>query len=193
MILDLDVCMYDAYIYVPWSLTLMHVSMMHIFLIPIRVAMMYIYVWCIYPWSLILMHACMMHILLTFDPWPWCMYVWCMHLLSLIMTYLCTLDWMYVWWGKFFMHGETLTLMHIYMMHVCTMHIHICSLIIMHVHDAYVHDALMYDASVILNPWLYRMCVWCGWNFVPDGRTNEQGDSRSLIPVYQYTNIQIHK
>ena len=31
----------------------------------------------------------------------------------------------------------------------------------------------MYDASVILNPWLYRMCVWCGWNFVPDGRTKK--------------------
>ena len=39
MILDPDTCMYDAYIYVPRSLTLMHVCMMHI--------------------SMILKHACM--------------------------------------------------------------------------------------------------------------------------------------
>ena len=39
MILDPDSCMYDAYIYVPRSLTLMHVCMMHI--------------------SMILKHACM--------------------------------------------------------------------------------------------------------------------------------------
>ena len=44
MMLDPDACIYDAFIYVPRSLTLMHVSMMHIFLILIHVAMMYIYV-----------------------------------------------------------------------------------------------------------------------------------------------------
>ena len=33
LILDLDMCMYDAYIYVPRSLTLMHVCMMHISMI----------------------------------------------------------------------------------------------------------------------------------------------------------------
>ena len=49
-------CMYDAYIYVPRSLTLMHVCMMHIFLILICA-------WCINvcdPRSLTLPHACMM-------------------------------------------------------------------------------------------------------------------------------------
>ena len=37
--------------------------------------------------------------------------------------------------------------------------------------------------SVILDTWLCCMYLWCGWNFVTDGRTDgrtdEQGDSRS--------------
>ena len=49
MILDPDTRMYDAYIFVPQSLTLMHVCMVHVFLILIHVAMMHIYVRCIYP------------------------------------------------------------------------------------------------------------------------------------------------
>ena len=36
--------------------------------------------------------------------------------------------------------------------------------------------------SMILDTWLCCMCVWCGWNFVPD----EQGDSRSRMHIYMY-------
>ena len=38
------------------------------------------------------------------------------------------------------MHGQTWTLMHIYVMHECTMHIHMLL-----DHDAYVHDAYICD------------------------------------------------
>ena len=39
----------------------------------------------------------------------------------------------------------------------------------------------MMHTSVIFNPWLCCMCVWCGWNFVTNQPTNEQGDFRSRI------------
>ena len=48
MILDPDTCMYNAYIYVPRSLTLMHVCMMHISMILALDPEAYMYVWCIY-------------------------------------------------------------------------------------------------------------------------------------------------
>ena len=90
MILDPDTRMYDAYIYVPQSLTLMYVYMMHIFLILIHVAMMHIP---IMHFSIILIHECMMHLSMfldldsdacvydahIYDPEA-CMHVWCMYL-----------------------------------------------------------------------------------------------------------------
>ena len=70
---DLDVCMFDAYILDPDT----------------RGHDAYMYdAWCIHLY-MILIHACMMYISLAFDPWPWCMYVWCIHLLSLILTHVC--------------------------------------------------------------------------------------------------------
>ena len=50
-------------------------------------------------------------------------------------------------------------------------------------HYAYVHDALMYDAY-IRDPWYLTMLHVCMMRqilFRKDGRTNEQGDSRSRI------------
>ena len=60
MILDPDTCMYDAYIYVPWSLTLMHVCMMHISMI-LDPWLWCMCVWCtfLWSWTLILKLACM--------------------------------------------------------------------------------------------------------------------------------------
>ena len=43
--------------------------------------------------------------------------------------------------------------------------IYICSLIMMHM--------CMMHTSVIFNPWLCCMCVWCGWNFVTNQPTNK--------------------
>ena len=172
-ILDSDACVYDAHIYDPRSLILIHACMMHLsmFLDPWLYCMC---VWCTYLWSsipdsdlcvydahiydprsLILMHVCMMHISMILDlDLEACMYVWCM----------------YLWCGKFCQQrtneqGDSRSLMR------QTFHAWTNLDPDEYIHDAYVHDALMYDASVILNPWLYRMCVWCGWNFVPDGRT----------------------
>ena len=44
----------------------------------------------------------------------------------------------------------------------------------------------MIHIHVILNPWswyMYVWCIylWCGWNFVTNGRTDEQANSRSWI------------
>ena len=43
--------------------------------------------------------------------------------------------------------------------------IYICSLIMMHM--------CMMHTSVIFNPWLCCMCVWCGWNFVTNQPTDK--------------------
>ena len=48
MILDPDTCMYDAFIYVPRSLTMMHVCMMHISMILDLDSEACMYVWCMY-------------------------------------------------------------------------------------------------------------------------------------------------
>ena len=145
-----EACMYDAYIYDPWSwhmcvrcmylwcskfvmhgqtLTLMYVSMMH-------VSMIHTYMlldpdaWCMNLWCMIhqyrMVHGSwfMMRNFLVTEGWtneqgdsrmyPWCMYPWSWH-----MCVRC----MYLWCGKFVNHGQTWTLMHIYVMHECTMHI----------------------------------------------------------------------
>ena len=79
MILDPDVCMYDAYIIDPESGFLIQVAMMHICMMHLSMMLdpdtcmydAYIYV----PRSLILIHACMMHkaMILALDPEA-CMY-----------------------------------------------------------------------------------------------------------------------
>ena len=48
IILDPDICMYDAYIYDPQSLTMMHVCMMHISMILDLDLEACMYVWCMY-------------------------------------------------------------------------------------------------------------------------------------------------
>ena len=55
--------------------------------------------------------------------------------------------------------------------------IYICSLIMMHM--------CMMHTSVIFNPWLCCMCVWCGWNFVTNQPTNK-ANSRSRIWYFDY-------
>ena len=93
MILDPDVCrydecVYDAYIYGPWPLILMHACMMHIFMILNNWPLIQMHV------HMMQLHVCMMHISIIFDPdacvydacvcdpWSWCIcvgftYVWC--------------------------------------------------------------------------------------------------------------------
>ena len=67
-ILDPDTCMYDASIYVPRSLTILHVCMMHISMI-LDPWLWSMCVWCTYLWSSILdPDACV---------YVWCMYLWC--------------------------------------------------------------------------------------------------------------------
>ena len=112
-ILDSDACVYDAHIYDPRSLILIHACMMHISLTfyPWPWCM---YVWCIHLLSLILthvctMHACMMHLPMFLDPWLWCMCVWCIYLWSLIVIHAC----IYVPWS----------LIHACMMHEWFMHL----------------------------------------------------------------------
>ena len=48
MILDPDTCMYDAFIYVPRSLTMMQMCMMHISMILDLDSEACMYVWCMY-------------------------------------------------------------------------------------------------------------------------------------------------
>ena len=80
--------------------------------------------------------------------------------------------------------------MHIYIMHVSIMHInmlldHVCTI---HIHmlldnDAYVHDAYICDIQSLT---MLHVCMmrlkFC------DGRTNEQGDSRSWMQVLLIVN-----
>ena len=107
-------------------------------------------------WTLIHVYMCDAYI---YYPWSWHMCVWCM----------------YSWCGIFVMHGQTLTLMHIYMMHVCTMHIHMLL-----DHYAYVHDALMYDAY-IHDPWYLTMLHVCMMRLkFCSGRTNERTNKAIL-------------
>ena len=167
MVLDLDsyVCVYDVYIYGfgPWSWS-MHVCIILDPDVCMHVRCICSWSWYMWPWctylSLFLIHACMMHLSTFLDPRLWCMYVWCIHLLSLILTHLCM---MHVFMMRQICH---LTLIHIYTWCMYARCIYICSLIMMHM--------CMMHTSVIFNPWLCCMCVWCGWNFETNQPTNEQ-------------------
>ena len=78
---DPDTCVYDAHIYDPRSLTLMHVCMMHISMILDLHPEACMYVWCMYLWcgkfcsgptneqgdSRSRMHVCIMHIHMLLD------------------------------------------------------------------------------------------------------------------------------
>ena len=74
MILDPDACVYDAYINEARSLTLVHVCMMHEYMMHISKILV--------P-DVCMMHECMMHISMILIPDPvacmnvWCMYLWC--------------------------------------------------------------------------------------------------------------------
>ena len=43
--------------------------------------------------------------------------------------------------------------------------------------------------SMILDTWLCCMCVWCGWNFVPDGRTNQRTNKAILGVGLAFTRV----
>ena len=89
MILDPDTCMYDAFIYVPRSLTMMHVCMMHISMILDLDPEACVYGACVYDVANFV-DACicdayiyypMMHISMILDlDLEACMYVWYMYL-----------------------------------------------------------------------------------------------------------------
>ena len=103
------------------------------------------HVWCMYLWpSTLYPDACMCDAYIYYL-WSWHMCVWCM----------------YLWCDIFVIHGQTLTLMHIYIMHVCMMHIHMLL-----DHYAYVLDAFTYAS------WLLCICinVWCIhlWSLILD-------------------------
>ena len=160
-------CIQDVYIYDPWSwcMCMMHVCMMHVCMMHIYTILDPDYDWYIYDsWSLTLMHIFLYPYI--YDPWSWCMCVWylcvwCIYLLSLTLIMMDTSMILDPWpWCKYF-----------------------C------IHDAYIYD-----------PWSWCMCVWCGYErcvspwsltliyvsmmrgfFVTDGRTNEQGNSRSWM------------
>ena len=89
---DPDTSVYDVFINVPWSLTLMHVCMMHISMI-LGPWSWYIHVWCIYLCSLILDYTACVYDAHIYDPgpWLWCMCVWCTYLWSwtLILKHAC--------------------------------------------------------------------------------------------------------
>ena len=105
---DPDTCMYDAYIYVPRSLILIHMCIMHIEMILGLDPEMCLYVWCIYdsgPWSWM------------YDAWnnasfPWFVYIWCflnhicvmhrcmMHIAQ-IYIWFCYVYMLYIWCGTF--------------------------------------------------------------------------------------------
>ena len=53
--------------------------------------------------------------------------------------------------------------------------IYMCSLVMMHM--------CMMHTSVIFNPWLCCMCVWCGWNFVTDKST--MNDACMYLQVFE--------
>ena len=129
-----------------------------------------------------------MHTSMILETWlccmcVWCIYPWCDNFVTegraekptVILTLMCM---MHVFMMRHICHACTNRDSDAYLHYACMYHpslimyaqcIYICSLIMMHM--------CMMHTSVIFNPWLCCMCVWCGWNFV----TNEQGDSRSRI------------
>ena len=120
--LDPNACTYDAYIFDHWA--------------------WYMCVWCIYiydPRSLTLVLACIHQSMILMNV---CM----MHIVS-IYIHVCMMH-IYVplSWHIFVKHGQTLTLMHIYIIHVCIMHIHMLLDHYEYVLDAYIFDpeACMY-------------------------------------------------
>ena len=111
-----------------------------------------------------------MHTSIILETWLCCMCVWCISMM------------------RQFCHGRTderangdpdtrvydaayLSCMYkpclwcIYTLCMYVLCIYICSLIMMHM--------CMMHTSVIFNPWVCCMCVWCGWNFVTNQPTNK--------------------
>ena len=183
MILDPVACMNV------WSLTLMFVCMMHTLSILIQVAMMHICMMhlstmldpdtCVYdaqsndpgPWSWSVYDASMY----DSGPWSW-MYDACNNAsFSRICVYMMLPD--ACMHDAYIYYSWPFTLMHVCMMHRCMM-----------------HNAQMYDAQCT-NLWFCSMVLMMhesgeGYVYVmryflgTDGRTNEQGDSRSRMCMY---------
>ena len=166
-ILDSDACVYDAHIYDPRSLILMHVCMMHISMIldldPEACMYVYMRVWCIYqcssildsdacvydahiydPWSFILIHACMMHLSVFLDPWLWCIHVCIILDRDVCMHVRCIDSWpWHMWpWCTYLLCIYTWSW---YMRVWC---IYQCSLILDS--DACVYDAHIYDPRSLI-------------------------------------------
>ena len=166
MILDPDVCMYDAYIIDPD--TSGHDAHMYDAFIHDAWSW-YMRVWCTKQWSwpLILKRVCM-HDASMYDsgPWSW-MYDACNNAsFSRICVYMMLPD--ACMHDAYIYYSWPFTLMHVCMMHRCMM-----------------HNAQIYD-SVPWSWWCMNlgrcMYIWCGTFWGPtNGRTDEQGDSRSRM------------
>ena len=147
IMLDPDTCMYDAYIYVPRSLTLMHVCMMHISMVLDLDPEACVYDACVYDVANFV-DACicdayiyypMMHIYILIHVTT--MHICMMHLSMILEPDACIYD-------AFIYVPRSLT-----MMHVCMMHI---SMILDLDPEACAYGACVYDAA----------------NFVTDERTD---------------------
>ena len=99
-----------------------------------------------------------------------CMYIW-----SSILVHVC-------------MMHIPLILTHVIMMHVCMMHISMIIILCMHVINILDPDACVYDAHIYdPGPWSWSMhvCVvhvsMMRYFLGTNGRTDEQGDSRSRM------------
>ena len=122
-------------------------------------------------WSLILIHVCMMCTLVctmytcVYDVHIWCAYgVYGTHIYDPGLW-----SWyMHVWCT----YLRSLILLHVCIMQVCMMNFDPQSLALMHVW------CIMYISMILM-----QACIYDAANFVPDGRANEQGDSRSWIEI----------
>ena len=141
--------MYDVYIYDPWS--------------------WYMHIWCIY---------------LFLDPWLWYMCVWCTYIWSwtLILKHACMYGTCIYDAANFVTDEQGDSRSRIHDPDTCMYDAYIydgCIHEVMHVsvildpdtcmYDAYINvpwsltlmHVCMMDISMILDPWLWCMCVWC--------------------------------
>ena len=150
-----------SHIYAPWSLC---------------ICQWCINVWCIRPWSLRLDYAaCVCDAYIhdaailsrkdggTNQRWSWhacvvydaCIhdvaYLSCMYKPRLWCIYTLCMYVLCIYICSLIMYAQCIYICSLIMMHMCMMH-----------------------TSVIFNPWLCCMCVWCGWNFVTNQPTNQR-------------------
>ena len=126
---DPDTCMYDAYIYVPRSLILIHACMMHKAMILALDPEACMYAWCIY----------------DSGPWSW-MYDACNNAsFSRICVYMMLPD--ACMHDAYIYYSWPFTLMHVCMMHRCMMH------------NAQIYDSVPWSWWCMnLGRWMYMWC-----------------------------------